>query len=76
MQAKAKLYELEVFGENDTKKATFVDLDTMDKVAVLLSDEKFAELKSNQGKDGILTIGLEAKGYNYQARFKSFKTAA
>lgn len=73
MEAKCTLYDVEVFGKNDTKKAVFLDLSTMDKVSMLVSDDVAKELLPNKGKTGILTIGLKEKGYDFSVRYVSFK---
>lgn len=77
MQAKARLHEIENFGdENQFNKGVFLDLGTMDKVGVMLSDKQVKELAHQVGKDGILEVGLERKGYDYSVKFKAFKVAA
>ena len=76
MQAKVQVYDVESFGAKQTKKATFLDLDTMDKVECLVSDSVYADLLAQKGKNGVLTIGLVKKGYDFSVQFKSFKVAA
>lgn len=77
MQARAKLFEIENFGDElQYNKGIFLDAETMDKVGVMLSDKQVKELAPAVGKDGILVFGLVAKGYDYSVKFKSFKVAA
>ena len=73
MQVKARLYEMKIFGKNNTKKAIFLDADTMDKIDCLLSDEEYNALLPNKGKDGVLTVGLIKEEYAYKVKYKSFK---
>ena len=76
MQTRAKFYEVENFGdEQQYNKGVFLDLDSMDKIKVMLSGKQVELLAPFIGKDGVLSIGLEAKGYDYAVKFKSFKAA-
>lgn len=75
MQAKAQLYDVESFGAKQTKKATFIDQETMDKVDCLVSDSVYADLLAQKTKMGILTVGLIKKGYDFSVQFKSFKVS-
>lgn len=77
MQTRARFYEIETFGdENQFNKAVFLDLETMDKVGMMINDKQVKELAPSIGKDGVLSIGLTAKGYDYSVKFKAFKVAA
>jgi hypothetical protein len=77
MQTRARLYEMEQFGdENQFNKAVFLDMDTMDKVSAMVSDVEVKALAPLVGKDGVLVIALKAKGYDYAVKLKSFKVAA
>ncbi len=77
MQTRARLYEMVQFGsENQYNKAVFLDADTMDKVSPMVSDAEVKTLTPLVGKDGVLTISLNPKGYDYAAKFKSFKVVA
>lgn len=78
MQTKARFFDLEKFGKGEKKyaKAVFLDLETMDKIGMMVNDEEVASLAPSLGKDGILSLSLTAKGYDYSAKFKAFKVAA
>lgn len=77
MQAKARLHEIENFGDElQFNKGVFLDLETMDKVGVMLSDKQVKELAANVGRDGVLSLGFKPKGYDYSFTFKGFKVAA
>lgn len=74
MQAKAKLYDIETFGkEGQFHKAVFIDYETMDKVGVMVNTEQLAALRTAVGKEGVLSVGLQAEGFNYKVSFKAFK---
>lgn len=77
MQTRARLYSIDTFGkEHQHKKAVFIDLETWDKVGVMISDEEKASLAPSVGKDGILSVALISKGYDYSAKFHGFKVIA
>jgi hypothetical protein len=77
MQTRARFHEIETFGDADQfNKAVFLDLETMDKVSMMLGDKQVVQLAPMVGKDGVLSIGLVAKGYDYSVKFKGFKVAA
>lgn len=78
MQTKARFFDIEKFGKGDKQfnKAVFLDLETMDKIGMMINDEEVANLAPSLGKDGILSLALVAKGYDYSAKFKQFKVAA
>jgi len=77
MQAKAQLFDIENFGkENQFWKAVFLDADTMDKIGCMVSSDEVKNLRPSVGKNGVLVVGLQAKGYDYSVKFKDFKVAA
>ncbi len=77
MQTKARFFDIEKFGkEQQHKKAVFIDLETMDKIGMMINDEEVSNLGPSLGKDGILSIALVAKGYDYSAKFKGFKVTS
>ncbi|TSK07933.1 MAG: hypothetical protein FPO08_01075 [Geobacter sp.] len=77
MQTRARFHEIENFGsEGQYNKGIFLDMDTMDKVGVMLSDKQVKDLAPHVGKDGVLTVGLSPSGYDYSVKYKSFKVAA
>ena len=76
MQAKARFFDLEKFGKDQQyKKAVFLDLETMDKIGMLVNDEEVASLAPALGKDGVLSLALVAKGYDFTAKFRAFKVS-
>jgi hypothetical protein len=76
MKTRAKLHEIENFGdENQYNKAVFLDLETMDKIAPMVSDKQVKELYPQIGKEGDLSLALVASGYDYRIKFKGFKAA-
>lgn len=77
MQAKAQLYDIEVFGkESQFNKAVFLDADTMDKVGCMVNESESRVLRPLVGKSGVLVLGLVPKGYDYSVKFKEFKVAS
>lgn len=78
MQARARLFDVESFEANGKtlRKAVFVDLETMDKVSMLVKDGEAVELAQHKGKDGVLSVGVAPAGFNYSLRFNSFTKVA
>jgi hypothetical protein len=78
MQAQVNLFEIEVFGSKDTKKAIFIDAETRDKIGLLISDKEFLVLDAQKGKNGVILIGCASAkvGFGYDLKFKGFKVSA
>lgn len=77
MQAKARLFAIDNFGkQNEYNKAVFLDLETMDKVGVMVNEDQKKVLSDLVGRDGLLTFSLVAKGFDYSVKLVGFKAAA